>query len=362
MEAIGDDELGMVLKRLNNKSDRISCSQVCKQWLRVEGLLRTQLRVLDPSLLRSFLPRFPNLVALELGKVLPDVDLEFVAETCPNVQILNLNLRQTCPVSDSTEEIGYDDLTGDGICSVAGRCKGLKKVYLRRRKGIGNVGVISLIKHCTDITHLDLSWCSRITDGALESLGAASSLQSLNLHGCSLITDWGLASLATGSSARTLQKLDLSECDRISDIGVVFLQQLCCLEELSLAECGPKITDAGGVSISAICGLKSIDFSWLINISDATFLSLANNCNHLVWLNITGCELATSAGLRCFATHKSLEVLIAASCYSLSADGIEHTLLGCSKLRYAVLDKRLRGWISGDAIANVNPLCRIEWR
>ncbi|CAN6441197.1 unnamed protein product [Victoria cruziana] len=362
MEAIGDDELGMVLKRVSNKSDRIACSQVCRQWLRVEGLMRTHLKVLDPNLLHSFLPRFPNLVALEVGKVLPDVDLEFIGETCPNLQMLNLNLKQTCTGSDATEEHDYDGITDDGICSVAGRCQGLKKVYLRRRKGIGNAGVISLMKHCTDITRLDLSWCSMISDEALESLGAASSLQALNLHGCSLITDRGLTSLTTGSSARTLKKLDLSECDQISDTGVVFLRQLCCLEELSLAECGPKITDAGGISLSAMRRLKSIDLSWLINISDATLLSLANSCDRLVLLNITGCELITSAGLRSFATHKSLEVLIAASCYSLSADDMGYTLLECSKLRYVVLDKRLRGWISADAMANVNTFCLIEWQ
>lgn len=223
MDRISDDEVGLILKRVTDKEDRKACSQVCNQWRRVEGSTRTVLKVLDPQLLHSFLPRYPNLLALEAGRGIADSHLELIAETCPSLQVINLNLRKTESVLEVFEESDIDTVTDEGICAIASGCRDLRRVYLRRRKGVGNVGATALIKF-SNLTHLDLSWCHGITDQALEAIGAAGSLQVLILHGCTLVTDWGLASLATGSSARTLKRLDLWECDQISDLGFLALK------------------------------------------------------------------------------------------------------------------------------------------
>ncbi|XP_077228516.1 F-box/LRR-repeat protein 3-like [Tasmannia lanceolata] len=362
METYGDDELGLVLKRVLSHQDRKSCSEVCKQWSRVEGLTRSSLRVLEPEFLTNFLPRFPNLAIFKAGKGITDSNLEYVAEICQNLQILNLNLRQAQSVCDEFEELCLDDVGDDGISAIAIGCRGLSSVSLRRRKGIGNVGVIALIKSIQNLRVLDLAWCDRITDQALEVMGDANSLQVLKLHGCSLVTDLGLASLATGSSSRTLKTLGLFGCDRITDFGVAFLQQMYCLEELNLSECGPKVTDNGGVAIAAICTLKRLNFSWLINISDVTLLAIAHNCQNLVAIDITGCELITGLGIRSFSMHKSLEVLKLVSCYNIFIDDVKQTVLECQSLRHVRLDKGLRGWMPIAMQENLSKLCRLEWR
>uniref|UniRef100_A0A0C9RH28 TSA: Wollemia nobilis Ref_Wollemi_Transcript_23008_1545 transcribed RNA sequence n=1 Tax=Wollemia nobilis TaxID=56998 RepID=A0A0C9RH28_9CONI len=361
MEKISDDEVSLILKRVTDRADRKACSQVCTQWRRVEGSTRTALRVLDPQLLHSFLPRYPNLLILEAGRGITDTDLELVADTCPSLQVLNLHLRQTVNFMDVFDESDVDPVTDEGICAIAAGCRDLRKVLLRRRKGVGNVGATALIKSSANLAYLDLSWCKRITDQALEAMGAASSLQVLILHGCTLVTDMGLASLATGSSARTLKKLDLRECDQITDSGVCLLQQLSCLQVLNLAECGPRVTDTGGVALGAVYSLEIINFSWLINISDISLLAIAENCHNLKEINVTGCELITGFGVRSFSQHKSLQVLILASCYNVYSDDIEQTVLECPTILYLGLDKGLRRWIPDGLLERIQGRCHIEW-
>uniref|UniRef100_A0A1D1XF78 F-box/LRR-repeat protein 4 n=1 Tax=Anthurium amnicola TaxID=1678845 RepID=A0A1D1XF78_9ARAE len=362
MEKLGDDELGHILKRVLDGQGRLYCSEVCKQWKRVEGLTRTSLRVLETETLHSFLPRFPNLATVELGKKISDLELGFVAETCPYLRTINLNARRTRGMLDFEESEGWrmDDVGDDGLCTLATRCTLLRKVSLRRRKGIGVTGVTALIEFAQNLRFLDLSWCSRITDQALKVIASANSLQELNIRGCTSITNQGLVFLATGSSSRTLKKLDLSLCDQVSDHGVTQLQHMG-LEELNLSECGPGITDTAGVCIAGIPGLRKLDLSWLINLSDTTLAAVSQTCWSLVELNVTGCELITGAGIRSFSGHKTLGSIVMASCCSVSPDDVVQTVLQCESMRYVGLDKGMRAWMSAPVQEKLKSLCRVNW-
>ena len=165
----------------------------------MEGLTRSSIRVFEPNSLFGFLPRFPNLVTFECSKPITD-DFKFMAKTCPNIKVLNLNLKRT-PYDEFIPVC--DDVGDDGLCALANGCRKLSKVLLRRRKNVGNVGVVLLVKLAQNLTKLDLAWCNKITDQALEAIGVANSIVSLNLEGCSLITDAGLASLATWATGQT---------------------------------------------------------------------------------------------------------------------------------------------------------------
>lgn len=201
-----------------------------------------------------------------------------------------------------------------------------------------------------------------MSDEALEAIGSANSISVLNLLGCSLITDLGLASLANGSSSKTMKKLVLAECDRITDSGVSLLQRMRRLEELNLAECGPKITDIGGVAIAAIQTLKRLNLSWLVNVSDPTLVALAENCPVLANLDVTGCELVTGAGVRSFAGHGCLEVFVLPSCHNVNALDVEHLAVGCRSLEIIVLDKGLRIWVTTQIHERIGRFCNLVWR
>ncbi|XP_059627587.1 uncharacterized protein LOC132270423 [Cornus florida] len=359
MERLGDDVVGLILKWVENPKDKKSFSEVCKQWYRVEGLHRSSLRVLEPNLLPNFLPRFPNLVSLESPKLITNAHIKFIAKTCPNIAVLNLNYQRTRGFDDIP---GLDDVDGYGLCEIASGCHNLAEVYLRRRCQVGNFGVISLVNMARNLTSLDLGGCNRIADEALKGIGNANSLQVLNLGGCWLITDRGLALLASGSLSRTLRKLVLEECDRITDFGVLHLREMCCLEELNMAHCGRNVTDTGGVAIAAIQTLKRLQLSWWINISNATLVALARNCLNLVAIDLTGCESITGDGIRALANHQSMESLVLAFCHNFNVYDLQHMVLGCRTLRFIVLDIRLRKWIPMTVQENISKLCRLEWR
>ncbi|GMH10796.1 hypothetical protein Nepgr_012637 [Nepenthes gracilis] len=362
MAGLGDDELDLIFGRISDRKDRNSISQVCKQWLRVEGLNRLSVHVLEPEFLRKFLPRFPNLIKFELSTQVTNDDIDFVVRTCPKIEVLNLNFRQRYQYYDEFDEnLELEDVNDVGLCSIAKGCPQLSKVLLRNRKGISNLGVISLVETLGYLSHLDLSGCNSVTDRALKAIGKVGSIRTLNLQGCSLITDEGLSWLLSGSLDKCLEKLVLAECDRITDFGVRLLQQMHCLQELNLADCGPKITDTGGLAIASILSLKRLNFSWLINVSDATIIEISRNCHNLVEIVITGCEGITGDGIRVFTEHKSLEVLEMASCYNVLMDDIRHLVFGCPSLKQIGLDRRLRAWIPSELQQNISTFCRLNW-
>ncbi|KDP34153.1 hypothetical protein JCGZ_07724 [Jatropha curcas] len=361
MSKLGDDELASILNWVYDPNDRKSCSVVCKQWLRVEGQTRLSIRVLEPDLLCNFLPRFPNLVTFESPKRFSNTELEFVAKTCPRLEFLNLNLRQSRNLDGFDESEDSNDVSDNGICAIANECCKLTKVSLRRRKNVGNVGVIDLVNCAQNLSTLDLGRCGLIDDSSLEAIGSMNCIGVLNFEACSLITDRGLEFLATGSSSRTLKRLLVAECDRITDFGVSILQKMCCLEDLNLAECGPKVTDYGGLAIASISNLKRLNISWLINVSDIALVAIAENCRNLVALDLTGCEMITGAGLCSFASHKCLEKLVFASCYTISGDSVVR-LLTCKSLCYIVLDKRLKMWMPNTIQQKIGRSCQLHWR
>lgn len=357
MERFGDDVLGLILKRIAVRGDRNSCSEVCKQWLRVEGLTRTSLRVLEPQIIPNFLPRFPNLTTLEIDTRISNRLLELAAEFCPNLRILNLCLRR----DEWHRGFRSRDFGDDGLFAVASKCQFLKRVSLKRREQVRSAGVIALVSNAKELAVLDLSWCSKITDEAVDAMEKMGFLEELYLEGCSLVTNSSLISLATEGPSATLRILYLAECDQITDYGLFFMPQMCCLEELSLADCGPKITDEGGVSISWISSLRMLDFSWLINLSDETLVAVAGNCKNLVGIMLTGCELITGEGVRAFADHESLEMLGLARCNLICVLDVEEMLSHCNSLRHLVLDKILRGWTSPSANEKLSMLDRVDW-
>ncbi|CAK7353192.1 unnamed protein product [Dovyalis caffra] len=295
-------------------------------------------------------------------KRITNTHLEFIAKTCPKLEFLNLNLKQLSVESQNSdgfdEVLDFDDV---GVLAIANGCCKLCEVLFRRRKRVGNVGIISLVKCAQSLSVLDLGRCNLINDSSLEAIGCMILIRVLNLEGCSLITDKGLAFLATGSSSRTLKRLVLAECDRVTDFGVSLLQGMCSLEELNLAECGPKVTDDGVIAVASIASLKRLNLSWLINVSDITLVAIAEKCRNLVALDLTGCEMITGAGIRAFGYHQCLDSLVMASCYNICGDDVD-MVLKCRSLRSIVLDRGLRMWIPMRMQENISRFCQLHWR
>ncbi|GAB2216121.1 hypothetical protein Droror1_Dr00023889 [Drosera rotundifolia] len=121
----------------------LSISQVCKQWRRVEGITRLSLLALDSNPIPKFLPRFPNLIEFESSTHMTNTQLEFVAKTCPHIEILNLSSRDINRVGD---ESGVDDVGDVGLCAISKGYVKMERVLLRGRKKVGNLGVMGMVK------------------------------------------------------------------------------------------------------------------------------------------------------------------------------------------------------------------------
>ncbi|KAL6182887.1 hypothetical protein ACLB2K_044299 [Fragaria x ananassa] len=290
--SLSDDLLGLVINKVKDKRDRKSFSEVCKQWFKVEGLDRSKLifYVNDPGFSLSSLARFPKIVTLTLLGCKFDIDLEFIAQTCPRIERIMI--------------VGRDvELKGDagvlnpkGVCALGEGCPRLSHVHIMGLNAIGNSGVVELVHSARKLKSLILINTKLISDGALSGIGSTSSISILELINCCNITDEGLDSLANGSISKTLKKLIIagpirSKFCKITDTGIKILRKMCCLEYLKLSFWGTtsRITDIGGVGIAAIQTLKDLTLNFL-DVSDLTMVTLAQNCRNLEILDIRGCQ------------------------------------------------------------------------
>ncbi|KAL6524072.1 hypothetical protein OROMI_031167 [Orobanche minor] len=230
MQRLLDEILALILDKIEDPNDRKSFSQVCRNWFILEGLHRSSLRVFEPDLIPNFLPRFPNLLNLHASRPIRNSVIRFLASRCPRIQVLNLNYKETHYVYREFE--GEDDIDDEGLCDIARGCRKLETVSLRRRTRIGDLGVATLLGFSRNLRNLDLGFCCRVSDEAIKSIGDLKHLEALNLRGCNLVTDSGLAFMAQGFLCSTLRKLDLAECDQITDQGLMSLKDMGCLEEL----------------------------------------------------------------------------------------------------------------------------------
>ncbi|KAF3638650.1 putative F-box/LRR-repeat protein 4-like isoform X7 [Capsicum annuum] len=100
-----------------------------------------------------------------------------------------------------------------------------------------------------------------------------------------------------------------------------------------------------GEAIASSESLKKLNLSFLVNVSDATIVAIAESCKNLDALNLTSCEFVTGEGVRTLKKHRSLKELILTSCEKFSGYDLEELVLGCQMLEYIMVDRRLRMWV-----------------
>ncbi|KAL6216741.1 hypothetical protein ACLB2K_009960 [Fragaria x ananassa] len=319
---LNDDLIGHILKRVSEPGGRKRFSQVCKQWLKVEGQTRTSLNLLRLSFLRRVLPRFPNLVSFRTGgSFLEEADLEFIAKTCPNLETIDLN----------TEEFESRSLSTNGLSK-------LSKVSVRGRCRVDTVRWLHKLAH-DNLTYLDLGYCWFVDETAAEAIGQlCTCLSYLNLR-YSNVSDNGLRLLAHGSCSKAIKTLVLAKCYHITDSGLAHLRNMQCLEELDLE--GNVLTDTGVIAaISGNQSLQKLNLSWLRNVSDRSMVFVAENCPNLKFLDLRGTRV-TGAGIRAFSGHMCLESLVLRLCYAFSWRDVEHMVLGCPSLKSFALSEKI---------------------
>ncbi|KAL6175320.1 hypothetical protein ACLB2K_051961 [Fragaria x ananassa] len=343
---LNDDVLGLILHKIKCRKDKESFSEVCKQWLRVRHLNRKSLRVLESIPLRE-LTRFPNLVDFGTWMLTArrkkknkqawyyprgDTRLKLIAKACPDLKTL-----MVC--CDDKEQVHDDGLLGPkGLHALANGCPKLSMLLFCGRKVVGNPAVDALCHSAHNLKALCLRNIKLISDQALRAIGS-SSISTLELVSCDNVTDVGLGFLAT---SKTLKKLVIDGCRKITETGLVLLRNMCSLEHLALS--WSRLTDAGVMAISEIRTLKELRLSPIdmLDLSDRTMVALAENCSRLETLDLHSCRV-TGAGIRAFSGHKCLKFLSVMYSSSVNFDqsDVERLALGCPSLKCVVLHESL---------------------
>ncbi|KAJ7553334.1 hypothetical protein O6H91_06G093900 [Diphasiastrum complanatum] len=201
-----------------------------------------------------------------------------------------------------------------------------KKIQLLRSEVLEKV-----LQRYTNLQHLDLSLCIRVTDASLLSVAklVGVRLLTINLSKIGGFSDAGLAYLAR--DCPSILDIDLSYCSNLSDLGIIALAQLSNLQSLKLVGCH-SITDAGLGCLAAGCkNLCALNLKGCLGITDAGIAFIAANCKLLHTLDLSYTEV-TEKGLASITILDSLKDLNLVACNNVDDNGLEYLRSGCKTL------------------------------
>ncbi len=159
-------------------------------------------------------------------------------ESC--TQLRDDDLKRIAEGNSLLQELKVRDcknLTDQGIEYIARGAKKLIILDISWCPLITDQGLEALAEHAKTITSLNLSSCREVTDSGVQKLVQELKLQFLVLRGCVKLTDGTLFEIA--DSARwTIQSLDISRCEKITDTGIKAIAEYCqALRKLDITSC-----------------------------------------------------------------------------------------------------------------------------
>ncbi|CAH2061003.1 unnamed protein product [Thlaspi arvense] len=270
-------------------------------------------------------------------------------------------------------------VTDTGLESVGKGCPNMKKAMISKSPLLSDNGLVAFAKASVSLESLYLEECHRVTQfgffGSL--LNCGTKLKSFSLVNC-----FGIRDLTTGlpTSASThcsaLRSLSVRNCPGFGDSNLAALGKLCPeLEDIELfalkgvTESGflhlvqnslvkvnfsgcSNLTDTVVSEISAHNGwtLEVLNVDGCTKITDASLVSIAENCEILSDLDVSKCSISDS-GIQALASSDKLriQILSMAGCSMVTDKSIPalvrlgSTLLGlnlqqCRSLSYSTVD------------------------
>lgn len=219
------------------------------------------------------------------------------------VKLKSLDLRSCRDLSDQ----GIAHLAGIGDTVTNQGNVALEHLCLQDCQKLTDTALRYISLGLKNLTKVNLSFCSSVTDSGLQYLAKMPSLRKINLASCDQVTDTGLAHLARGGSRIT--SLDVSFCDKIGDWGLSCLAGgLFNLECLSLSAC--NISD-NGIShiVQTMHGLTTLNIGQCHRITDRGLNLIADNLKKLSRMDIYGCTQISAKGLERIMQLPSLSSL-----------------------------------------------------
>ncbi|KAL6597330.1 hypothetical protein ACP70R_046770 [Stipagrostis hirtigluma subsp. patula] len=177
----------------------------------------------------------------------------------------------------------------------AARPSSLRAVDLSRSRGFGAAGLAALAAACPGLADLDLSNGVDLGDAAAAEVARMRRLQRLSLSRCRAVTDMGLGCVAVGCP--DLRELSLKWCIGVTDLGV-HLVALKCKKLTTLDLSDTMITKKSLPAIMKLPNLEGLTLAACVGIDDDALSSLEKVCNKsLQVLDISNCHNVTDVGV-----------------------------------------------------------------
>ena len=163
-----------------------------------------------------------------------------------------LQIFKVCGKTIRSMDLSNTNITGESLVEYSGTLACLENLNLNLCQ-ITDRGLLQIFKVCgKTIRSMDLSNTDITGESLVEYSGTLACLENLNLTECNKITDEGLEQIFKICS-KTLRSLGLHYTHITGESLVEYSGTLACLEELGLSEC-EKITDEGLLQIFKVCG------------------------------------------------------------------------------------------------------------
>ncbi|KAK9054899.1 hypothetical protein SSX86_025978 [Deinandra increscens subsp. villosa] len=186
-------------------------------------------------------------------------------------------------------------ITDSSLSYMSNSCgKDLKKIDLSRSRFFTHLGLSNLVSNCGNLVEIDLSNAVHLNDTAAAAVASCRSLERLSLSRCKSVTDIGIGCIAVG--CLKLRVLNLKWCLGIGDLGVALIG-VKCKEIRSLDLSHLLITRKCLPSLLKLQYLEDLVLEGCCGINDESLVSLKQGWTSLKTLNMSYCEDVTHVGV-----------------------------------------------------------------
>nr|XP_032634758.1 dynein regulatory complex subunit 6-like isoform X1 [Chelonoidis abingdonii] len=257
--------------------------------VRIEG--NNRITDLSFKLMSKSCPQIKHIYMADCQKI-TDVSLKTIS---PLKYILVLNLADCVRISDAGLRSFLEGSSGTK----------LRELNLTNCIHVTDASLMKIAQRCHNLTYLNMRYCESVTDAGIEALGNLTSLISIDISGTT-VSDMSLAALG---HTRRMKELSVSECRKITDMGI---QKFCQ---------GAK-------------DLEYCDVSYCFKLTNETVKALAFNCHQLTSLNIAGCHKMTDLCVQYLSgVCHYLHFLDISGCVHLTDKTLKYLWKGCTQLR-----------------------------
>ncbi|XP_066448080.1 F-box and leucine-rich repeat protein 13 isoform X2 [Eleutherodactylus coqui] len=226
---------------------------------------------------------------------------------------------------------GCTQISVDGFRYIANGCDALQHLKINNMFTLTDHCITTLLEKCQNIVSISLLGSPHLSDSAFKILAQGRKLVKIRIEGNSWITDGSIKAISRSNP--NLNHIYITDCQKITDIGLKALASLKNITVLNVADC-IRISDPGvrqvveGPSGNKI---RELNLTNCLRVSDLSLLRIAQKCHNLNFLSLRFCENVTDSGIELLGNMTSL-ISIDISGTSITDQGL--TALGAqSKIR-----------------------------